>query len=175
MYRHGGEFSPFVGARIVTGILGFIANGMMMTPDAPSNVIGRGRVAALNESFLVDLPTAIQKTKNVLVFCMRFGNGLNLPHSMDFSYLQHAWDTANVTLQDSMGSMINQVVNQSNRRCPVCLNLVLLRKFGIPACGHPNHMSCWRLYRNRMTARNQVVACPVCQFDTHGYCYQVRL
>jgi hypothetical protein len=46
---------------------------MMMTPDAPGNVIGRGRVAALNKSFLVDLPTAVQKTKNVLEFCMRLG------------------------------------------------------------------------------------------------------
>jgi hypothetical protein len=65
---------------------------MIMTPDALGNVIGRGRIAALNESFLVDLPTAIKKTKNVLEFCMRFGNGMSLPHSMDFSYLQHAWD-----------------------------------------------------------------------------------
>ena len=47
---------------------------MIMTPDALGNVIGRGRIAALNESFLVDLPTAIQKMKNVLEFCMRFGS-----------------------------------------------------------------------------------------------------
>jgi hypothetical protein len=87
--------------------MGFIANGMMMTPDAPVNVIGRGLVAALNESFLVDLPTATQKTKNVLEFCMRFGNGVSLPHSMDFSYLQHAWDAANVTLQDLMGFAVD--------------------------------------------------------------------
>jgi hypothetical protein len=39
----------------------FIADGMMMTPNAPGNVIGRGHVAALNESFFVDLPTVIQK------------------------------------------------------------------------------------------------------------------
>jgi hypothetical protein len=45
VYRHGGEFSPFVGARIVAGIMGFIADRMMMTPDAPGNVIGRGCVA----------------------------------------------------------------------------------------------------------------------------------
>ncbi len=51
MYRHGGEFSPLVGARIVAGIMGFIADGMMMTPNAAGNVIGRGCVAALNESF----------------------------------------------------------------------------------------------------------------------------
>ncbi len=103
VYRHGGEFTPFVGARIVAGIMRFIADGMMMTPDAPGNVIGRGCIAALNESFLVDLPTAAQKTKNVLEFCMRFGNGVSLPHSMDFGYLQHAWDAANVTLQDLRG------------------------------------------------------------------------
>ncbi len=115
---------------------------MMMTPNVPGNVIDRGCVAALNESFLVDLPTAVQKKKNVLEFCMRFGNGVSLPHSMDFSYLQHAWDAANVTLQDLMGSMVDQAVNQNNRRCPVCLNLVLSWKFGIPACGHPIHMSC---------------------------------
>ncbi len=89
MYRHGGEFSPFVEARIVAGIMCFIADSMMMTPDAPGNVIGRGRIGPLNEAFHVDLPTAIQKTKNVLELCMRFGNGMSLPHSIDFSYLQH--------------------------------------------------------------------------------------
>ncbi len=98
VYRHGVEFSPFDGARTIAGIMGFIADSMMMTPNAPGNVIGRGHVAALDESFLVDLPTAIQKTKNVLKFCMRFGNGMSLPYSMDFSYLQHAWDAANGTL-----------------------------------------------------------------------------
>ena len=63
VYRHGGEFSPLVGARIVAGIMGFIADGMMMTPNAAGNVIGRGCVAALNKEFLIDLPTAVQKTK----------------------------------------------------------------------------------------------------------------
>ncbi len=63
VYRHAGEFSPFVRARIVAGIIGLIANGMMMTPNAPGNVIGKGHVAALNESFLVNLLTAINKTK----------------------------------------------------------------------------------------------------------------
>ncbi len=175
VYRHGGELSPFVGARIVAGIMGFIADRMMMTPDALGNVIGRGRVAALNESFLDDLPTAVQKTKNVQEFCMRFGNGMSLPHSMNFSYLQHVWDAANVTLQDLMGSTVDQAVNQNNRHCPVCLDLVLSWKFGIPACGHLIPMSCWRSYRDWMIAHNQVVACPVCRFDTHGYCYRVRL
>jgi hypothetical protein len=66
VYRHGGEFSSFVGARIVAGIMQFIANGMMMTPNAPGNVIGRGRIAALNESFFVNLPTTAQKTKKIV-------------------------------------------------------------------------------------------------------------
>jgi hypothetical protein len=175
VYRHGGEFSPFVGARIVAGIMQFIANSMMMTPNAPGNVIGRGRVGLLNEAFCVNLPTAVQKTKNVLDFCMRFGNGVSLPHSIYFSYLQHAWDAANVTLQDLMGPAVDLAVNQNDRCCPVCLDLVLSRKFRIPACGHPIHMSCWRSYKDWMTARNQVVQCPVCQFKTIGYCYQVRL
>jgi hypothetical protein len=43
MYKHGGEFSPFIGARIVAGIMQFIANGMMISPNAPGNIIGRGR------------------------------------------------------------------------------------------------------------------------------------
>jgi hypothetical protein len=68
VYRHGGEFSPFVGARIVAGIMQFIADGMMMSPDAPGNIIGRGCVSALNEVFHVNLQTAVQKTKNVLEF-----------------------------------------------------------------------------------------------------------
>ena len=85
VYRHGGEFSPFVRARIVAGIMGCIADGMMMTPNAPGNVIGRGCIGPLNEAFRADLPTAVQKSKIVLEFCMRFGNGVSLPHSMDFS------------------------------------------------------------------------------------------
>ncbi len=85
VYRHGGEFSPFIGARILTGIMQFIANGMMMSPDAPCNTIGRGRIGALNEVYHVNLQTAVRKTKNVLEFCMRFGNAVSLPHSMDFS------------------------------------------------------------------------------------------
>jgi hypothetical protein len=97
---------------------------MMMTPDAPGNVISRGHIAALNEAFCVDLPTAVQKTKIVLEFCTRFGNGVSLPHSMDFSYLQHALDATNVTLQDLMGSVVDCAVNQNNRCCPVCLDLV---------------------------------------------------
>jgi hypothetical protein len=61
--RHGGEFCPFVGARIVARIMQSIPNAMMMTPDAPGNVIGRGCIGPLNEAFHVDLPTAVQKTK----------------------------------------------------------------------------------------------------------------
>jgi hypothetical protein len=87
VYSHGGEFSLFVGVKIIAGIMRFIANEMMMTPNAPGNVIGRGHIAALNESFLADLPTAVQKTKNVLEFCMRFGNGVSLLHSMVFIFL----------------------------------------------------------------------------------------
>jgi hypothetical protein len=135
--------SLFVGARIVAGIMQFIANGMMMSPNAPGNIIGRRRVGALNDVFHVNLQTAVQMTKNVLEFCMRFGNGVSLPHSMDFSYLQHAWDAPNVMFQNLMGPMVDCAVNQNDRHCPVCLNLVLLWKFRIPACGHPIHMSCW--------------------------------
>jgi hypothetical protein len=89
VYRHGGEFSPFVGARIVTGIMQFITNGMMMSPNAPGNIIGRECIGALNEVYHVNLKTAIQKTKDVLEFCMRFGNAVSLPHSIVSSYLQH--------------------------------------------------------------------------------------
>jgi hypothetical protein len=122
----------------------------MMTPDVLGKVIGRGNIAALNESFLVNLLTAVQRTKNVLGFCMRFGEGVSLLHSMDFSHLQHAWDIANVALQDLMGSAVDLAGNQNDRRCPVCLDLVLLWESRIPACGHPIHMSCWRLYRDQM-------------------------
>jgi hypothetical protein len=97
---------------------------MMMSPNAPGNVIGRGRIGTLIEAFRVNLSTAVQKTKNVLEFCMRFGNGVNFLHSMDFSYLQHTWDASNITLQDLMGPALDHAVNQSNRRCPVCLDLV---------------------------------------------------
>ncbi len=61
IYSRGGEFSPFVGERIVTGIMQFIANGVMTSPDATGNIIGRGCIGALNEVFHVNLPTAIQK------------------------------------------------------------------------------------------------------------------
>jgi hypothetical protein len=53
VYRHGGKFSPFIGARIAAGIVQFIANGMMMSPDAPGNVIGRERIGMLKEVFCV--------------------------------------------------------------------------------------------------------------------------
>jgi hypothetical protein len=85
--RHWGKFSPFVGARIVAGIMQFIANSMMMSPNVLGNIIGRGPIGALNEVFHVDLPTTIQKMKIVLEFCMRFVNGMSLSHSMSFSYL----------------------------------------------------------------------------------------
>jgi hypothetical protein len=81
VYRHGGELSPFVGAIIVAGIMQFIADGMMMSPNAPRNIIGRGCTGALNGDYHVNLHAAIQKMKNVLEFCMRFGNGVSLPHS----------------------------------------------------------------------------------------------
>ena len=125
----------------------------MKHPNAPGNIIGRGRGGALNEDYHVDLQTAVQKTKNVLEFFMRFGNGMSLPHLMDFGYLQHACDAANVTLQHPI-AMVDCAVNQNDRRCPICFNLILLLKFGIPACGHPIHMRCWRLYRDRMYDRN---------------------
>jgi hypothetical protein len=144
LYRYWVEFSPFIGARIVAGIMQFIASGMIMTSNVSGNIIGRGQVGALNEVFHVNLPTAVQKTENVLEFCMRSGNCMSLPHSMDFSYLQHAWDAVNVTFQDLMGPVVDRA--QNNRRCPICLNLVLLFKFRIPACGHPIHMRCWRSY-----------------------------
>jgi hypothetical protein len=175
VYRHGGELSPFVGARIVAGIMQFIVDSMMMSPNVPGNIIGRGCTGALNEVYHVDLQTAVQKTNNVLEFCMRVGNGVSLPHSIDISYLQHAWDATNMTLQDLMGPALNCAVNQNDRHCPICLDMILLLKFGIPACGHPIHMQCWRLHRDRLYYHNQVVACSVYQFDTQGYCYRVRL
>jgi hypothetical protein len=85
---------------------------------------------------------------------------------MDFGNLQHGWDAANVLLQDLMGPKVDRAVNKNGRHCPICLDPILLLKFRIPACGHPIHMRCWRLYRDRMYDHNQVVACPVCQFDT---------
>jgi hypothetical protein len=147
----------------------------MISPDTPGNIIGRGHIAALNEVFLVDLPTAVRKAESVFEFCMRFGNGVSLPHSMIFSYLQGAWDATNLTLQDLMCPVVDPAVNWNNRSCPICLNPVLSWKCGIPACGHLMHMRCWRLYRDWMYDHNQVVACPVCQLDTQGYCYQVRM
>ncbi len=73
VYRHGVEFSPFVGARIVAGIMWFIADGMMIGPNAPGNIIGRGHAVALNEVFCFNLLAAVQKTRSVLEFCMSFG------------------------------------------------------------------------------------------------------
>ncbi len=174
VYRHEGEFSPFVGTRIVAGIMWFIANSIMKRPDVPGNIIGRGRGGALNEDCHVNLKTAVQKTKNVFEFCMRFGNGVSLPHLMYFGYLQHTWDAVNVTLQDLM-AVVDCAVNQNNRCCPICFILILFLKIGIPACGHPIHMRCWRSYRDQIYDRNQVVLCPVCQFDIQGHCYRVQL
>jgi hypothetical protein len=71
---------------------------------------------------------------------MRSGNGMSLPHLMDFSYLQHAWDATNIMLQDQMGPAVDCAVYQNDRRCPICLDLVLSWKFRIPACGHPMYI-----------------------------------
>ena len=175
MYRHGGGFHPFAGARIVKEIMCFVADSMMVTPNSLGNVIDRGRIGLLNEVFSVDLPAAIQKTKSVLEFCMRFGNGVSLPHTMDFSYFLCVWEAANLMLQDLMSPAVDHAVNLNNRSCPICFDPILSLKFGIPACGHPIHMRCWRSYKDQMYDRNQVVLCPVCQFDNQGYCYRVRL
>jgi hypothetical protein len=119
-----------------------------------TSFIGRGHVAALNEVFRVDLPTAVQKTRHVLEFCMNVGNGMSLYHLMNFSYLQCAWDAANLMLQDLMSPAVDCAVDPNDKSCPICLDLVLLQKFGIPACGHPMHMKCWKAYKNQMTAIN---------------------
>jgi hypothetical protein len=99
---------------------------------------------------------------------MNFGNGMSLPHSMNFSYLQRVWEAANLMMQDLTNPAVDCAVDPNNRSCPICLDLVLLQKFKIPGCGHPMHMKCWKAYKNQMTACNQVVACPICQFDTKG-------
>jgi hypothetical protein len=137
VYRHGGEFSPFIGARIVAGIMWFITYGVMIRPNAPVNIIGRRCVVALSEVFRDNLPTAVQKTRSVLEFCMTFGNGVSLPHLMSFSYLQRAWVAANLTLQDLMSPVVDRAVDPNDRNCPICLNPVL-------------HMKCWKVYKNRM-------------------------
>jgi hypothetical protein len=167
--------SFFVGARIAAKIMQFIANSVMISPNVPGNIIGRGQVAALNMVFRVDLPTAIQKTRSVLKFCMSFRNGVSLPHLMNFSYLQRAWDAAILTLQDLMSPAVDYAVDLNNRSCPICLNPVLSWKVRIPACRHPMHMKCWKAYKNRMTACNRVVTRPICQFDTQRHCYRVWL
>jgi hypothetical protein len=43
---------------------------------------------------------------------------------MNFSYLQHTWDAANVTLQDLMSPGVDREVNWNDRSRPICLNLV---------------------------------------------------
>jgi hypothetical protein len=98
--RNGGGLICFVGAKIVTRIMCFIANGVMIRLHAPDNIIGRRDIIVLRVIFNVDLQRAVQRTKHILEFCMTFGNGVSLPHRMNFSYLQHVWDTANPTLRD---------------------------------------------------------------------------
>jgi hypothetical protein len=93
---------------------------------------------------------------------MSFQNSMSLPHLMNFSYLQRAWDAANQTLQDLMSPAVDCAVDPNDRNCPVCLYPVLLPKIGVPACEHPMHMKCWKVYKNRMTASNQVDTCPIC-------------
>ncbi len=66
VYRHGGKFSPFVGARIVARIMQFIADSMVISSNAPSNIIGRGHVAALNEVFPCRPPNSRPKDKKCI-------------------------------------------------------------------------------------------------------------
>jgi hypothetical protein len=166
MYRNGGDLGSFVGTKIVAEIMQFIADGLMKELDAPDNIIGRGHITVLMDVFHVNLPMAIQKMKHVLKFCMNFGNGESLPHRMNFSYLQHAWDASNQMLQVLLMPAVDWSVNPDDRTCPICLNPILLRKFGVLACGHLMHMSCWREYKTQMVARSGIVKCLVCNFDT---------
>jgi hypothetical protein len=170
--RNGvGGLAVFAGVKIVAEIMRFIADGLMMGLDAPDNIIGRGHVAALNEVFNVNFPMNVQKTKHILEFYMTFGNGVSLPHRMNFSYLHCAWDAANLILRDLLTPGQNRSVNLSGRNCPICLDPILLQSFGIPACGHPIHGRCSIGYKNQMVVRSRVVRCPICQFDTQGCCY----
>jgi hypothetical protein len=100
---------------------------------------------------------------------------VSLPHRMNLIYLQHAWDTANQMLQVLLMPAVDRSVNPNDGECPICLGPILMQKNGIPACGHPMHMSCWIEYKTKMVARSGVVLCSVCHFDTRGHCYHVRL
>ncbi len=175
VYRNGRDLSCIVGAKFVARIMRFIADGLLMGPDAPDNIMGRGQVTLMMEILHVHLPTAVQKMTRILEFCMDFGNSVNLPHTMNFSYLQCVWDVANKTLQVLSMPAVDWSVNPYDRNSPICLNLILLWKFRIPACGHLMLMSCLREYKTQINARSGVAKCPVCHFDTQGYCYQVQL
>ncbi len=57
MHRNGGDLGSFVGAKFVMGIMLCIADGLLMEPDAPDNIIRRGHVTVMMDVFHVDLPT----------------------------------------------------------------------------------------------------------------------
>jgi hypothetical protein len=86
---------------------------------------------------------------------------MSLPQKINFSYLQCTRDAVNQTLQDLMSPGVDQSVKPNDRNFPICLNLIFLRKFGIPACGHPMHVKCWRGYKTQTVARSGVIKCPV--------------
>jgi hypothetical protein len=134
VYRNGRDLSSFVGAKFIARIMRFIADSLLMGPDAPDNIMGRGQVTSMMDILHVHLPTAVRKMTRVLEFCMNFGNGVSLPHTMNFSYLQHAWDTANKTLQVLLMPALDWSANPYNRNSPICLDPFLLQKFRIPAC-----------------------------------------
>jgi hypothetical protein len=66
-----------------------VADGLLMGPDAPDNVMGRGQIGLMINIYHVDLPKVAQKTRHVLEFCVNcFERGKGWPHAIDFSYLQ---------------------------------------------------------------------------------------
>jgi hypothetical protein len=126
--KNGGDLSRFVGMKIILELMLFIAVGLLMEQGA-DNIIGRGQVGLLKDVFGVDLQLAIQRTRQVMNFCIaRSKRDAFFPLAIDFSILQQGWVAANQTLGVLL-TPINRLVNPNDITCPSCLDLILSQKF----------------------------------------------
>ncbi len=141
----------------------------------PHNIIGRGQVCALRDVFGVDLDLAVQRTWGVLNFCITRSNRDAYLHPViNFGIVNQVWVATSQTLEVILTPVV-WLVNPNNRTCPWCLKHILSWIFGIPMCGHPMHIRCWRQYHTPIRARGGVIRCPLCNEDTRGCFVRVWL
>jgi hypothetical protein len=163
----GGDLSKIVEIKIVVGLMRFIVLGLL-AGQGPNNIIGRGYAGTLRNIFGVDLQLAVPRTRQLMNFCIAHSErDMVFTPTIDIGSFFQAW----VVASQMLGVLIvpvDQTVDSNDRTCPWCLEPILSWIFGIPLCGHPMNMRCWREYHALIHARGGTVKCPKCNYDTCG-------